>query len=79
MECKTICPPANELVKISCQINYKRIIHWWVAWQAGNSPISEITTKFYFLKYVAIILPSKQLMKIASENNLNQADPLYEG
>lgn len=75
MGCKSICPPGNEIGKISCQINYKKIIHWWAAWEAGDPPISEITPKFYFVKYVAIILRSKQLMKLISENNLKPADP----
>jgi hypothetical protein len=39
----------------------------------------EIRSKFYFVKYVAIILRSKQLMKLVSEKNLKPADPLYEG
>ena len=55
MECKTICPPGNEIGKISCHINYKKVIN--------------------FVKYVAIILRSKQLIKLESENNLKPADP----
>lgn len=63
-----------KLVKMSCQVNYIRIIHWWAAWEAGDPPISEIRSKFYFVKYVAIILRSKQLMKLVSEKNLKPAD-----
>jgi hypothetical protein len=55
MELKTICPRGNEIGKISCQINYNKVRHWWVAWQAGDPPISGIRPKFYFVKYVAII------------------------
>ena len=67
-----------KLVKISCQINYKKVIHWWAAWEAGDPPISEIRSKFYFVKHVAIILRAKQLMKLVNEKNLQPADPLYK-
>ncbi|HKX20102.1 MAG TPA: hypothetical protein VJM74_00365 [Nitrososphaeraceae archaeon] len=43
MEPEDHMPTAMNLLKISCQINYKKLKHWLVAWQAGldNPPVNE--------------------------------------